>query len=614
MTISKFEDLGISREVLRGIRSAGWTEPTPIQAAAVPIGLEGSDLLAQAQTGTGKTGTYGSIILSMKESGMSVPSALVLVPTRELAIQVTDELGVLAQYSGHTALAVYGGVNIESQIKKLKKGVDIIVACPGRLKDLIDRKSVDLTGISTVVLDEADEMLNMGFAPSVNYILDRVPKKRQTMLFSATLPPEVKKLATKYMINYREALVSKDEPTLDLTSQFFIMTNRDSKRDELETIIRDGFPKMIVFCRTKRKVDYLARKLRRDGFSADGIHGDVPQNKRERIITAFRNGDLQVLIASDLASRGLDIDGVDVVVNLDIPTDPDTYIHRIGRTGRAGQPGRAITFVNDEDVPALNDIEKKVGRRIVELDHTSPAYDNPPPASVKERGKQIKKRNAARKEAAAELASAPEKAESRRRTVEAAMEGGRKKSERTLDGALDKPRKERGKDRGARKPAAKPEAQQPRKQKAAPEKKKPAIIEDVFEREPGWQEARNERREGQTSKAIGYTPQGVPEKPQALHAYVQIDRAPLPEKETTWDRLELSVGSDDGADVDKLTRFIIRTAGIASKDIRNVHVFADKSRVQVIRYRSQEVVDEVFGQTFNNRRRVLVTNLSDKKD
>ncbi len=617
MTISKFEDLGISREVLRGIRSAGWTEPTPIQAAAVPIGLEGSDLLAQAQTGTGKTGTYGSIILSTKESGKSIPSALVLAPTRELALQVADELGVLAQYSGHAALAVYGGVNIESQIKKLKKGVDIIVACPGRLKDLIDRKSVDLTGISTVVLDEADVMLDMGFAPSVNYILDRVPKKRQTMLFSATLPPEVKKLATRYMINYREALVSKDEPTLDLTSQFFIMTNRDSKREELEAIIKDGFPKMIVFCRTKRKVDYLARKLRRDGFSADGIHGDVPQNKRERIITAFRNGDLQILIASDLASRGLDIDGVDVVVNLDIPTEPDTYIHRIGRTGRAGQPGRAITFVNEEDVPYLNDIEKKVGRRIVELDHTSPAYDNPPPADVKERGKQIKKRNAARKEAAEAMAAAPEKAESRRRTVEAAKEGGRKKSERTLEGALDRPQRGRKNARDGKKTAdrkAAPEKAPVETRKKAPAEKKPAVVEEVFEREPGWQEARNERREGQTSKAIGYTPQGVPEKPKALHAYVQIDRAPLPEKDTTWDRLELSVGSDDGADVDKLTRFIIMTSGIASKDIRNVHVFADKSRVQVIRYRSQEVVDEVFGQTFNNRRRILVTNLSDKKD
>ena len=254
MTNSTFEDLGVSREVVRGIRSAGWTEPTPIQLAAVPMGMGGSDLLAQAQTGTGKTGAYGAIALSLIESGRNIPSALVLVPTRELAIQVADELDALSQYSGHVSLPIYGGVNIESQVKKLKKGADVVIACPGRLKDLIDRKSIDLTGISMVVLDEADRMLDMGFAPSVNYILDRVPKKRQTMLFSATLPPEVKKLASRYMINYKEALVSKDEPTLDLTSQFYIMTNRDSKRDELNAIIRDGYPKMMVFCRTKRKV------------------------------------------------------------------------------------------------------------------------------------------------------------------------------------------------------------------------------------------------------------------------------------------------------------------------------------------------------------------------
>ena len=207
------------------------------------------------------------------------------------------------------------------------------------------------------------------------------------------------------------------------------------------------------------------------------------------------------------------------------------------------------------------------------------------------------------------MASAPAKAESRRRTVEAAKEGGRRKTERTLDGALDN---------GARIVKKKPQetpAEPPKKVERKP--RRPAddgVAKDVFTREPGWQEARNERREGQASKAIGYTPQGVPETPKALHAYVQVDRAPLPEKETTWDRIELSVGSNDGADVDKLTRFIIRTAGIAAKDIRNVHVFEDKSRIQVIRYRSQEVVDEVFGQTFNNRRRILVTNLSDKKD
>lgn len=612
MSASNFEDLGISRDVVRGIRSAGWTEPTPIQLAAVPIGLEGSDLLAQAQTGTGKTGTYGSILLSRLPSGSKLPSALVMVPTRELAVQVSEELGKLSEYSGHVSIPIYGGVNIEGQTKSLKKGVDIIIACPGRLKDLIDRKAVDLSKISAVVLDEADRMLDMGFAPSVNYILDRLPKKRQTMLFSATMPPEVKKLASKYMINYREALVSRDEPTLDLTAQFFIMTNRDSKREELDHIIHDGYPKMIVFCRTKRKVDYLTRKLKRDRYSADGIHGDVAQNKRERIIKAFRDGDLEILIASDLAARGLDIDGVDVVVNYDIPEEAETYIHRIGRTGRAGQSGKAITFVNEEDVPELNAIEKKVGRRIVELDPTSPLFENPPVHDVKERGKKLKQRDAARKEAADAINSAEEKAESRRKTVSKAEEGGKKKMERTLDGSLDRP--DRKKKQKA--PAEEKKSREKKSEKGKKQSKKvknDGVAVDVFTREKGWQEARNDRRQDQRSNAIGYTPQGVPEVPRAVHAYVQIDRAPRPEKDVTWDRLELSVGSNDGADVDKLTRFIIRTSGISSKDIRNVHVFEDKSRIQVIRYRSQEVVDEVFGQTFNDRRRVLVTNLSDKK-
>ena len=612
MTASKFEDLGISREVIRGIRSAGWTEPTPIQLAAIPIGLEGSDLLAQAQTGTGKTGTYGSIVLTRLEGGSKIPTTLVLVPTRELAVQVVEELDSLAKFSGHVSLAIYGGVNIEGQIKQLKKGVDVVVACPGRLKDLIDRKSIDLSGIRAVVLDEADRMLDMGFTPSVNYILDKAPKKRQTMLFSATMPPEVKKLASKYMINFKEALVSKDEPTLDLTAQFYIMTNRDSKRDELNSIIKnEGYPKMIVFCRTKRKVDFLTRKLKRDNFSADGIHGDVPQNKRERIIRAFRDGDLEILIASDLASRGLDIEGVDVVVNYDIPPEPETYIHRIGRTGRAGQTGKAVTFVNEEDVPALNDIEKKVGRRIVELDHTSPMYDNPPVHDVKERGKQLKKRDAARKEAADALASAPAKAESRRKTVAKAEEGGRRKTERTLDGSLDKPRRNR---KGGDAPADDQPRGKKNQKKREPKKRDDGVAVDVFTRESGWQKERDERRQGQASKAIGYTPMGVPETPKALHAYVQIDRAPRPEKDTNWDRLELSIGAIDGADVDKLTRFVIKTSGIAAKDIRNVHVFDDHSRIQVVRYRAQEVVDECFGQQFNNRRRVFVTNLSDKKD
>ena len=195
MKTSKFEDLGIAPEVVRGIRSAGWTEPTPVQSAAIPAGIKGGDLLAMAQTGTGKTGTYGSVMLTRTESGMKRPSCLVLVPTRELAVQVTEELNLLSKYSGHLSIAVYGGTGIEQQIKQIKRGTDIVVACPGRLKDLLDRGDIDLSEIEIVVLDEADRMLDMGFAPGVKYILDRVPKKRQTMLFSATMPQEVKGLA-----------------------------------------------------------------------------------------------------------------------------------------------------------------------------------------------------------------------------------------------------------------------------------------------------------------------------------------------------------------------------------------------------------------------------------
>ena len=380
MTQSRFEDLGISKDVLKAVRSVGWSEPTPVQAAAIPVGLEGADLLAQAQTGTGKTGTFGSIILSRTKSGSSDPTSLVLVPTRELASQVSEEMERLSEYSGHVCIPIYGGVNIETQAKQLKKGADAVIATPGRLKDLIERKMIKLDSVEIVVLDEADRMLDMGFAPSVNMILSRITKDRQTMMFSATMPEEVMKMAVKHMYDHKEILVSKDEPTLDLTEQFFVMTNRESKRDELMHLIEDGYPKMMVFCRTKRKVDYLTRKLKRDEYDVEGIHGDIGQNKRERVIKDFAGGKLQVLIASDVASRGLDIEGVDVVVNYDIPVDPETYIHRIGRTGRAGKTGKAITFVTADDIKGLNTIERTIAKKITELPWTSSLYTEDPSA------------------------------------------------------------------------------------------------------------------------------------------------------------------------------------------------------------------------------------------
>ena len=591
MTQSRFEDLGISKDVLKAVRSIGWSAPTPVQAAAIPVGLEGADLLAQAQTGTGKTGTFGSIILSRTKSGSSDPTSLVLVPTRELASQVSEEMERLSEYSGHVCIPIYGGVNIETQAKQLKKGADAVIATPGRLKDLIERKMIKLDSVEIVVLDEADRMLDMGFAPSVNMILSRITKDRQTMMFSATMPEEVMKMAVKHMYDHREILVSKDEPTLDLTEQFYIMTNRDSKRDELVHLIEDGYPKMMVFCRTKRKVDYLTRKLKRDEYNVEGIHGDIGQNKRERVIKDFAGDKLQVLIASDVASRGLDIDGVDVVVNYDIPVDPETYIHRIGRTGRAGKTGKAITFVTSDDIKGLNTIEKTVAKKITELPWTSSLYTEDPSAEPVPKAAKAPKKQQQKKDA-------PKKAEPKKQVPKKEKEPDTPvKGERTLRGKLDKGVRRDAQPK-AEKPAAKPKTEPAPKTKV-PERHKTEKKEILPEAPPAPQ---NNGR---------YVPLGVPKNPHPLHAYVGIVRAAHPKKDMSFDRLELNVGSDDGLDVDKLRHFVINTAGVDSKDVGNIHIMDNKARVQVVRYRSQEVVDELFGQVINGKR-VLVTNLSDK--
>lgn len=360
----------------------GWKEPTPIQIAAIPVGLKGGDMYAQAQTGTGKTGTYGTIILERIKPGMRAASALVLVPTRELANQVAEELAKLSQFTGHACIPIYGGVGIEPQMEKLGRGTDIVVATPGRAKDLMNRNSLDLSRVSVVVLDEADRMLDMGFAPDLRFILSKVPKRRQSLLFSATMSPEIRTLAMRQMVDPREILVSKDEPVLDLTRQFYIMAGRDEKRDALCTILDLKDPKAIVFCHTKRKVDQLTKRLRAYGYSVGAIHGDVAQNRRERVINGFRDGSIRVLVATDVAARGLDIDGVDHVINYDAPDDPDSYVHRIGRTGRAGKLGTAITILTPEERHMVRDIESRTGKPIVPLDIKIVRRPEPDPRKV----------------------------------------------------------------------------------------------------------------------------------------------------------------------------------------------------------------------------------------
>jgi ATP-dependent RNA helicase DeaD len=366
--VTTFTDLQISKEIIKAMNGMGWKEPTPVQIEAIPVGLKGGDMFAQAQTGTGKTGTYGSIILERIEPRMRIASALVLVPTRELANQVSEELSKLSKFTGHKCIPIYGGVGIEPQIAQLRRGTDIVVATPGRAKDLINRNDLDLSKISIVVLDEADRMLDMGFAPDLNYILSKVPKKRQSLLFSATMSPDIRRLAMRQMVNPQEILVSKDEPVLGLTKQYYIIANKDEKRDALCTILDMNDPKAIVFCHTKRKVDQLTKKLLAYGYRAGAIHGDVAQNKRERVINSFKDGSIRVLVATDVAARGLDIDAVDCVINFDAPDDPDTYVHRIGRTGRAGKEGSAVSIFTTEERYMIRDIESRTGKPIDLLD------------------------------------------------------------------------------------------------------------------------------------------------------------------------------------------------------------------------------------------------------
>ena len=391
--ISNFTDLGISEDIARAMDDMGWEEPTPIQVEAVPPGLKGSDMFAQAQTGTGKTGAFGSIILQRIEPKQKLPSAIVLVPTRELANQVADQVTNIAKYTGHECVPIYGGASIEGQINKLEKGADIIAGTPGRVKDMINRGALNLSKIKIMVLDEADRMLDMGFIEDIEDILSAMPRARQTMLFSATMSEDVKRLASDYMIKPEEISVSQDEVVLDLTKQFYISVGRRNKSWALARILDIDKPKAIIFCQTKKMVDILDERLSELDYKVKAIHGDMPQPKREKVLKDFREDKIQILIATDVAARGLDIDDISYVINYDMPDDVETYIHRIGRTGRAGKEGVAISFVTSEeehlvrefelrtemsiekrDVPDAEEGTKDTIRRVTDYDQLSDVY------------------------------------------------------------------------------------------------------------------------------------------------------------------------------------------------------------------------------------------------
>jgi ATP-dependent RNA helicase DeaD len=359
--ISKFTDLGISEDIASAMDEMGWDEPTPIQIQAVPMGLKGIDMFAQAQTGTGKTGTFGSIVLGRIPAGKKLPSAIIIVPTRELANQVAEEFSRLSMFTGHVTVPIYGGASIEGQIKKLEKGADVIVGTPGRVRDMISRGILNMTCISEVVMDEADRMLDMGFIEDIEFILSSMPSDRQTLLFSATMPEDIKRLASDYMKKPKEISVSRDEMVLDLTKQYYISVGRRNKSWALCRILDIDKPKAIIFCQTKKMVDILVERLEGFDYKVEAIHGDMPQTKRERVIKDFRNDKIDILIATDVAARGLDIDDISYVVNYDMPEDVDTYIHRIGRTGRAGKEGVAISFITTEEEYLIKELELRTG-------------------------------------------------------------------------------------------------------------------------------------------------------------------------------------------------------------------------------------------------------------
>ena len=362
-----FSDLNINKNLISLLNKHGIKTPTAIQEEAIPYILSGKDFIGEAKTGTGKTLAFLIPLIQNINAKNNNTQLLIVAPTRELAIQITEEANKLNYNNELNILAAYGGKDIGSQLKKLKNNIHIIIATPGRLIDHIKRGSINLKNLKSLVIDEADQMLLMGFKNEIDEIMKAVPKKRQTLCFSATMDSQVKKLAYRYM-NAPVFVDIKDEtPTVDKIKQEVVFSSDRWKQDSLCTVLQEDNPFMaIIFCGTKRRADVLEIALHQKGFNCAKIHSDVPQNKRERIIKSFRNADIQYLIATDVAARGLDVTGVTHIYNYDIAESAEIYIHRIGRTGRAGEEGYTCMFVAPKDEKTLKNIEEKIGFTIEE--------------------------------------------------------------------------------------------------------------------------------------------------------------------------------------------------------------------------------------------------------
>lgn len=361
----KFTDLDLSKESLQGIASMGFEEPTPIQIKTIPLLLKGKDVIGQAQTGTGKTAAYGLPILEKIDPKIFVPQAIILTPTRELAIQVAEEINKIGRFKMIQAVPIYGGQSIDRQIRSLRKGVQIVVGTPGRVIDHIERKTLQLNNIKIVVLDEADEMLDMGFVDDITTILKETPKERQTLLFSATMPDPILKIANIYMRNHEKVTIAKNILTTPKINQIFYEVRQSEKTDALCRLIdAEDSDLFLVFCHTKREVDTVAADLNLRGYEVEAMHGDFSQSQREAVMKKFREGRIDVLVATDVAARGIDVSNITHVINYSIPQNPELYIHRIGRTGRAGRTGVAITFVTPREDRQFRFIQQIAKTRI----------------------------------------------------------------------------------------------------------------------------------------------------------------------------------------------------------------------------------------------------------
>ncbi len=375
---SGFDGLALSPAVLKAVKDSGYETPTPIQARIIPLIMAGRDVLGQAQTGTGKTAAFALPLLTRIDVKRAVPQVLVLTPTRELCIQVAEAFQHYASHiKGFHVLPVYGGQSIGSQLGHLRRGAHVVVGTPGRLMDHIRRKTLKLDGLTCLVLDEADEMLRMGFIDDVEWILQQTPEGRQITLFSATLPPAIRTIARKHLQKPEEVTIKVRTTTAETINQHFWVVSGFHKLDALTRILEaETFEAMLIFVRTKTATIELAEKLEARGFAASALNGDIPQNQRERIIQHLKGGKLDILVATDVAARGLDVDRISHVINYDIPYDTESYVHRIGRTGRAGRSGEAILFVAPRERRMLNAIEKATNQKIARMELPSTEFIN----------------------------------------------------------------------------------------------------------------------------------------------------------------------------------------------------------------------------------------------